>query len=98
MGPKGVEGPEGPIGPAGQVPNITIVTVDGAEAGVSIEVSGIAEGGVVNVTVLDNDAGTATDLTSEASVPAEGSIQLSDTDTTGKSLLVFWIAPHAAAH
>jgi len=92
----GVQGPEGL---QGHSPTLHVETIAGGEAGTALAVAGIAEGDTVaNVTVLDVAGGTATDVTGEASIPADGSVQLSDTDTTGKNLLVFWVGSVSAGH
>ena len=92
MGSEGQRGPEGPQGPQGPPPDLRIVTASGVEAGTVIEVVGITDGDILaNVTVIDMAAGSVWEATSEASVPSDGWIMLSDTDTTGMTLLIFWI-------
>ena len=69
-----------------------VVTASGVEAGIVIEVVGITDKDILaNVTVIDMAAGSAWEATMEASVPADGLIVLSDTDTTGMTLLIFWV-------
>ena len=92
MGPEGQRGPEGPQGPQGPPPDLRVVTASGVEAGTVIEVVGITDKDILaNVTVIDMAAGSVWEATMEASVPADGWIVLSDTDTTGMTLLIFWV-------
>ncbi len=80
---------------------LKFTVVNGAAAGNNIAVAGIKTGDrLVSVVKLDFtlSEGTpntrtweASDLTSEASIPSDGNIQLSTTNTTGEVLLVLWL-------
>lgn len=45
---------------------------------------------IISVTQVDEPFTTATDLTSEASIPTADRVQLTTTDTTGDFLIVTW--------
>lgn len=73
-------------------PVYSVVKVaDGDSADTDIDVDGLKQGDVL-LSVIQFDAGVPNDRTSEASVQANGKLQLDTTDTTGDKLLVSYLA------
>ena len=69
--------------------------VPGSTAATNIAVTGILTSDVLAAVVRLDRSGTASDINissvlSEASIPSNGNIQLSTTNTSGDSLLVLW--------
>lgn len=78
-----------------ELQGLTPAVVVGAAVDTNIPISGIAtDDTILLVMRLNRDATAAnidiSDVTSEASITSAGNIQLTTTDTTGDSLLVFW--------
>jgi hypothetical protein len=70
--------------------NLKLALVNGAAAATNIAISGIATTDLL-VQVIELTSGAVSALRGgEASITSAGNIQLSTTNTTGKTLLVLW--------
>lgn len=98
------EGLPSPIGPqlraaVSELQGLTIRVVAGAAARTNIAISGLkTTDTIVSVIQLDIDTATvrdAVDLTTEASIPTTGNLQVRTTVTTGDKLLVVYFSKPA---